>query len=173
MKFSRKMLLIPAVLVATVLLGACDDTPASKAEQARNDKSKNVIACGLNGPAKGESLECVNLRERERRNSDPAKISYVYLVGFDGNVKAYLTVKGKVSSTQSQMGPMDLILDCDDGTGCSDTVVEAPGDDGSYGPNEDGIFFFTTEGVMVNWNGQFILSDAPLAIDAPSWNSKK
>ena len=46
-------------------------------------------------------------------------------------------------------------------------VVNAPGDDGSYGANESGIFFFTTEGQMVTTNLDYIWSDNPLSIDTP------
>lgn len=42
--------------------------------------------------------------------------------------------------------------------------MEAAGDDGSFGPNESGIFFFTTEGVMVTYSGEYVLSDAPLKL---------
>ncbi len=44
--------------------------------------------------------------------------------------------------------------------------MDSPGDDGSYGQNEDGIFFFTTQGVFHQWNGLFSLSDAPEQVTA-------
>jgi hypothetical protein len=47
---------------------------------------------------------------------------------------------------------------------------EAAGDDGSYGPNENGIFFFTTEGVMVTYSGEYVLSDGPLKLSENKLN---
>lgn len=145
-------------IVALVLLSAssCDSDAERKAREQRANKSASVILCG----AANDSLECKNLKERERRNAQPSAIGYVYLYNFDGTIKGYFTIKGKVSSTQSQMGPMDQL----DTHSYGNTVLEAPGDDGSYGPNEQGIFFFTTEGVMVTYSGEYVLSDAPLKL---------
>lgn len=161
----RKLwLVIPAITVA-VLLGAadCDDSPAvDAAKQQRQEEAQKTVLCGR----PGESLECKNLAEFKRRNSDPNKIQYVYLYNFDGSIKGYFAIKGKVSSRQSQMGPTDTTITLDRGSyGNSLTTVEAPGDDGSYGPNEEGIFFFTTSGVLVTYSGEYIVTDAPLALE--------
>jgi hypothetical protein len=160
-----------AGVVALVLLSAssCDSESDSSeaARQAREEKSANVILCG----AANDSLECKNLAERERRNSNPSKIQYVYLLNWDGSSNGYFTVKGKVSSTQSQMGPTDVLVDGCTRTGedCPQTM-EAAGDDGSSGPNEEGIFFFTTEGAMITYNGLYLLSDAPLKLSTKQLN---
>ncbi len=114
-----------------------------------------------------DSLERRNLVEKLRRTNDPSREGYVYLMNF-GQIVGYYTVKGKVSSTQSQMTTDQLVIDRYEG----DVVVNAPGDDGSYGPNESGIFFFTTEGVMVTTSLDYIWSDAPLPIDVPRLNVK-
>ena len=147
-------------LTALVALtaGACDD-PTDKGLEQRNEKASKNILCG----EPGESLECKNLREKEKRNSDPNRIGYVYLYNFDGSVKGYFVVKGKVSSTQSQMAPMDVIVDPCSSSYCP-MIVEAAGDDGTYGPNENGIFFFLVNGTMVTYSGEYVLSDQPLEL---------
>jgi len=43
-------------------------------------------------------------------------------------------------------------------------VVSSPAEDGSYGTNGDAIFFFTTEGVYVEWRGDYMLCDQPLKL---------
>lgn len=146
--------------VAALSLSACTSEATDKAMEQRNDKAKNNVLCG----EAGESLECKNLREKEKRNSDPNRIGYVYLYNFDGSIKGYFVVKGKVSSTQSQMAPMDALIDpCSSGQ-CWQSV-EAAGDDGTYGPNEDGIFFFLANGTMVTYSGEYILTDKPLELN--------
>lgn len=147
-----------AVVVTALALTGCSSSedPALK---ERNAKQASVVKCG----AANESLECRNLKERERRNSLPSAVGYVYLYNFDGSIKGYFTIKGKVSSTQSQMGPMDDIVDACGSSYCPE-IMEAAGDDGSYGPNESGIFFFTTEGIMVTYSGEYVLSDGPLKL---------
>lgn len=157
---AKKMWAIGVALIATVALsaGSCDD-PTDKGLEQRKEKAANNVLCG----EAGESLECKNLREREKRNSDPNRVGYVYLYNFDGSIKGYFVVKGKVSSTQSQMAPMDVIVDpC--GSSYCPQVVEAAGDDGSYGPNENGIFFFLASGTMVTYSGEYILTDKPLEL---------
>lgn len=151
------------VTMLTLTASSCESEAEKKAREQREAKSASNVLCGETK----ESLECKNLKERERRNSDPSRIGYVYLYNFDGSVKGYFTIKGKVSSTQSQMGPMDTYLTHSYGN----LTMEAAGDDGSYGPNESGIFFFTTEDVMVTYSGEYVLSDAPLKLSTTRLNS--
>ena len=165
---NRKMI-TAAVIVAALALTGCSNNneAATDATKTRQDKAAKIVLCGDTG----DSLECKNLKERERRNSLPNTIGYVYLYNFDGSVKGYFTIKGKVSSTQSQMGPMDIIADaCLVTSDYCPEVMEAAGDDGSFGPNENGIFFFTTEGVMVTYSGEYVLSDGPLKLSTNHLN---
>lgn len=159
-------LAIGGVLTAVLLgAGSCDEAPSTASDKAKQDRAQQAASVVKCGEAK-QSLECVNLKEREKRNSDPNRIGYVYLYNFDGSIKGYFVVKGKVSSTQSQMGPTDDVIYYDRGSyGNSATTVEAPGDDGSYGPNEEGIFFFLANGTMITYSGEYILSDRPLELN--------
>lgn len=165
-----RYILIPVAAVALGFsLSACSNNneSATEATQQRQDKAAKIVLCG----EANESLECKNLKERERRNSQPSAIGYVYLYNFDGTVKGYFTIKGKVSSTQSQMGAMDIIADaCLVTTDYCPEIMEAAGDDGSFGPNEAGIFFFTTENIMVTYSGEYVLSDAPLKLSTNQLN---
>ena len=114
-----------------------------------------------------DSLERRNLRERLIRFNKPQKVGYIYLMSF-GKFVGYYVVKGKVSSTQSQMTNADQTWDC--GDPCT-AVVESMGDDGSFGPNEGGekgVFFFTSGGVMVETTLEWLYSDAPLSIKVPN-----
>lgn len=114
-----------------------------------------------------DSLERRNVRERLLRYNNPNKISYIYLLSNTGAVITSYTIKGKVSSSNSQLTTDVIVQDCSGyQTPCRNNVT-APGDDGTYGPNEDGIFFFTTEDVMVTWNGPFLMSDAPQDVKTP------
>lgn len=115
-----------------------------------------------------DSLERRNIRERLLRTNKPNAIGYVYILSF-GKFIGYYTIKGKVSSTQSQMTTGTLFVrPC---SGCDKQPVDSPGDDGSYGDNEPGIFFFTTDGAMVETSADYIVSDQPLAVaDVPELN---
>lgn len=108
-----------------------------------------------------DSVERMNLTEKLLRFNDPNKIAYVTLLSDYGTVIATYTVKGKVSSNQSSLSAGNQIWNFGkDGQ----VGMESPQDDGSYGENESGIFFFTTAGVLVQWNGKYLLTDAPQQI---------
>lgn len=152
-----------ALVAISVVLAGCTSTP-TKGEQARAAKEDAVVLCGQ----KNESQECVNLRRKFEADNQPNRITYVYLLSWTGEFIGYYVVKGKVSSNQSQMAPMDsAVRICNYTDSSCFALGEAPGDDGSYGPNEDGIFFFTVDGTKITWNGMYQQSDRPLAIKAP------
>ena len=82
---------------------------------------------------------------------------------------AYYTAQGKVSSINSRLTQEEQVIRGDYGyrDGNPNVVVGSPQLDGSYGTNGDGVFFFTTEGAYVEWNGEYIVSDFPLKITTP------
>ncbi len=109
-----------------------------------------------------DSIERRNLTEKLLRFNDPNKIAYVSLLSDFGTVVATYTIQGKVSSNQSSLTSQ---VQCNgDGNRPNDPCFPSPTDDGSYGENEAGIFFFTTGGVIVQWNGRYLLTDAPQQI---------
>lgn len=127
---------------------------------------KNLITA-VPIPQITNSLERVNVAKRAQLFDSPDKTSYIYLISY-GKVMAFYTVKGKVSSLQSYMVPTDKLV-YGDGTPChysSDNcyTIAAPDIDGTYGDNDPGIFFFTTEGAYVEWHGDYMMSDQALQL---------
>jgi len=166
------LVLLAAVTVGlTTTAGACDDQKGAQATgQKQTEQAYAQQAAAVPYPADQlrDSLERRNLRERLLRTNKPDAIGYIYLMSF-GRIIGYYTVKGKVSSTQSQMTTDQLELDHGS---YGQAVVNAPGDDGSYGQNESGIFFFTTEGAMVTTDLNYVWADQPLPVDVPQLNKK-
>jgi hypothetical protein len=154
-----------AALLAAGCSGADPDRKAAQQtsgeQQRKYDKAVPFPAGDLNFP-----LDRANLAEYLKRNNDPKRISYVYLLSMDAKVIAYYTIKGKVTSVSSQLLPVDDITDpC--GSSYCPQVVDSAGDDGTYGGNEPGVFFFTTDGTLVTWTGDYIQSDRPLDVKTP------
>lgn len=124
------------------------------------------------------SAERQNIARRAKLFDDENKITYIYLVNY-GKVMAFYPVKGKVSSLNSYMTPEDKLVYAD-GTTCTRNeshgdyasssswepcyIVSAPDIDGAYGVNASGIFFFTTDGAYVEWQGDYMVSDQPLKL---------
>ena len=169
MRLPRRSKAAGALLGATLILFAttaasCDD----KGNAARTDKtsSSNFAAQTKNDPIPNlaDSLERANIIEHLKRNNQADRIRYIYLLADTGGIYAYYVIKGKVTSTAAQLTPTDEIVDRTEG----DVVTQAPTDDGSFGGDEGGVYFFTDTGVEVQWNGRWLLTDAPMEIRQPS-----
>jgi hypothetical protein len=107
------------------------------------------------------SNERDNLNKRSKELSDPNKIGYVYLVSY-GKVMAFYTIKGKVSSMQSRVTTNQQAVQPFGGS--TVVLMESPDFDGTYGQSEQGIFFYTTDGVLVQWSGEYMYSAQPLKL---------
>lgn len=143
------------------------DSNAQQLNVVKENQRKMVNSTPV--PQLQNSLERKNVAKRAELFDKPDKLSYIYLVSY-GKVMAFYTVKGKVSSLQSYLTPQEQIVD-EDGTECwnGDStcfLTLAPDIDGTYGDNVAGIFFFTTEGAYVEWNGEYMMSDQPLQLTA-------
>ena len=163
----KKIMIVLVVLVASFGLAACspaEETSQGKSQQTTEEYTSAAVKAvpyPLKEMKAGGWLERQNLRERLIRYSDPSKLSYIYLFSGQGQLMANYTVKGKVSNTSSQLTTSETVNDyC--GSGECKIATPAPMDDGTWGPSEDAIFFYTPEGVMIQWNSLYVLSDSPL-----------
>ena len=118
------------------------------------------------------SLEREQINKRTNLWNDPNKVSYIYLINY-GKIMAFYTIKGKVSSVNSQITNPEQIARVfkekagSPGYNAYSGVLPSPAEDGSYGSNGDGIFFFTTDGAYIEWKGDFMLCDRPYKLVAP------
>jgi len=137
---------------------------AKKVEQTQNDVQKSVPI-----PTIKTSAERKNISDRAKLFDNENKTTYIYLISF-GKVMAFYPVKGKVSSLNSYLSPVDKLVNfdgstCDWGHSSECFVVSAPDIDGAYGTNANGIFFFTADtGAYVEWAGDYMVSDQPLQL---------
>ena len=167
----KKLAVILLILVMTFCLVGCDEQEDTGGGTAQKEEMKitNANQLRLIGntppPEIRESLERANLVERLIRFNDANKVSYIYLLSRYGSVITFMAIKGKVSSVNSMLTTTEQIVDKWHSNGGSWAVaIASPDLDGSYGSNGDAIFFFTTEGVYCEWNGEYLLCDQPLKI---------
>jgi len=144
------------------------DTPKkSTVEQEKDKTEQNQQKLLKNQPpiSLEWSLERDNINRRTQLWNDTNKVSYIYLVSY-GKVMAFYTIKGKVSSVNSQItNPEQIVKDpYTHYETRGGQVVPSPAEDGSYGSNGDAVFFFTTEGAYVEWAGSYMLADQPLKL---------
>ncbi len=178
---NKKLIIIP--FAALLLLGAgCDVESAQQSsgnqEQNKTEANQRKLVNAQPPVSLDWSLERENINKRTTLWNNPNKVSYIYLVNY-GKVMAFYTIKGKVSSVNSQITNSEqLTWRCVNADGtydpdgyCGGSVqrvvsgsVPSPAEDGSYGTNGDAIFFFTTEGAYVEWAGDYMLADQPLQL---------
>ena len=109
--------------------------------------------------------------QREKANALPCEVEkplgYVVLLTESGAVVGSFIVDGKVSSLNSFLTPDSEYYEYNSGatrTCYNDWVADV---DGSYGENDNGIFFFTPDGRYIEWTGTYLYSDIPFSVDDP------
>ncbi len=168
---NRRTKIAAAVLTGTLVLfattaGSCERDTGERGNATSN---ANFDAQKKNDPIPNltDSLERANVIEHLKRNNQPDRVRYIYLLADTGGIYAYYAIKGKVTSTGAQLTPTDDIVDPCASDYCPQ-VVQGPTDDGSFGGDEGGIYFFTDAGTEVQWNGRWLLTDAPMQIKTPT-----
>ena len=112
--------------------------------------------------------------QREKANALVCQIEkplgYVILLTESGSVVGKFTVDGKVSSLNSFLTPDSEYYELVYGGTYQRENNWLADVDGSYGENDNGIFFFTPDGKYVEWSGIYLYSDIPFEVDAPVVN---
>ena len=163
------------VILATMLfMCSCEFADGSYADARNTISIGNKLARNQPTPTDIDySLERYNLikraywvnGQREKANTLVCAVEkplgYIVLFTDAGGVVGSFVVDGKVSSLNSFLSP-------DSERYSSSTCVEwLPDVDGSYGENDAGIFFFTTDGKYIEWTGTYLYSDIPFIVDNP------
>jgi hypothetical protein len=167
-----KTLLQPIQVVAGI-----NDQPSNQSTQTQEatatEENQKRLTQSVPPPVLQDSIERRNLKERLNRNNKADKIGYVFLLSDTGSIITSYTIKGKVSSLNSLLTtPQQLVADnwCQNkkgsNTACQSQVVDSPDFDGSYGKNPEGVFFFTTDGNMVEWSGKYLYSEQPMTLSS-------
>lgn len=108
---------------------------------------------------------------RDKANSITAPfenmpLGYIVLFTESGSVVNKFVVDGKVTSLNSFLTPDSEYYEYSAGESARKNHW-IPDVDGSYGENDNGIFFFTTDGKYVEWTGTYLYSDIPFEVKDP------
>lgn len=177
----KKVICIVMVLCLVLMLAACDEVAASGTYADKAATQEVAANLAENQPTPTDidySLERYNLikraywvnGQREKANALPCQIvkplGYIVLFTESGSVVGSFIVDGKVSSLNSFLTPDSEYYEYSRGdyTSYNEWLADV---DGSYGENDNGIFFFTTDGKYIEWTGTYLYSDIPFVVDDP------
>lgn len=188
----KKFKIIGIAMLSSLIMAGCEfeKTEAQKDTQATIDITDKLIK---NQPIPKDidySLERYNLikrtywvnGEREKALSLPSAVDrplgYIVLFTESGNPISSFVVDGKVTSLNSFLSPDSEYFEKDLGYRSGDNSDTANAAhrysnkwladvDGSFGENDNGIFFFTPDGKYIEWTGIYLYSDIPFSIDNP------
>ena len=173
MKNWKVWLMIAVMVICLFVFSGCDESNSRKDRNAQINIA-NVLSGNQPTPTDiSYSLERYNLIRRtywvngmrEKANSLPCSIEKPlgYIVLFAGNtVVDRFVVDGKVSSLNSYLTPDSTYYSS--GSGTINWLADV---DGSYGENDNGIFFFTPSGNYIEWTGEYLYSDIPFEVENP------
>lgn len=186
----KYVILVALIVIVPLILAGCTEYVASGSEVDRANTLEVANKLTVNQPTPTDidySLERENLirraywvnGQREKALNYPSAIpnkplGYAILFTESGAVVGRFEVDGKVSSLNSYLSPdsewyeQEYWSDGDSYRGANDWLADV---DGSYGENDNGIFFFTPDGRYIEWTGTYLYSDIPFEISNPviSW----
>lgn len=185
MKKVRLVLLAIMILIGALLLTGC----STQGENLQKDvastlKIGNKLVSNQPTPTDIDySLERYNLirraywvnGQREKANTLVCAVDkplgYIALFLDNGACVGKFIVDGKVTSLNSYLTPDSECYEIGgettdseiymNGTEENDWVADV---DGSYGENDNGIFFFTPDGKYIEWTGTYLYSDIPFEV---------
>lgn len=173
--------LLVFVMMIICLVG-CDGTGVNGTEKDTVNTMKAAATLQENQPTPTDinySLERYNLirraywvnGQREKANTLPCEIEkplgYIILLTESGSVVGKFVVDGKVSSLNSFLTPDSEHYETVTGATATYYNEWLADVDGSYGENDNGIFFFTVDGRYVEWTGTYLYSDIPFEVKDP------
>ena len=173
----KKILAVIISLIILVLMSACGITAISGSREDVKSTIEIVNRLQTNQPTPTDidySLERYNLirrtywvnGQREKANSLPCEVEkplgYIVLFTDNGGVIGSFIVDGKVSSLNSFLTPDSEYYEYSNYR--NKWLADI---DGSYGENDSGIFFFTTDGKYIEFTGAYLYSDIPFEVDNP------
>jgi hypothetical protein len=174
----RNIVLIVIMVVVTfgILTAGGYSNEGATADIERTKSAANALQSGQPTPTDFDySLERYNLirraywvnGQRQKALTYPCPIAdvplgYVVLFTESGRIVGRFTVEGKVSSLNSYLTPDSEYYESK-----SHTNKWLSDIDGSYGNNDNGIFFFTPDGKYIEWTGIYLYSDIPFEIANP------
>jgi hypothetical protein len=108
-----------------------------------------------------ENAEIDNITNRLKLTSDPGLTGFVLLMNEAGQPIMYAGVQGKITSGGKRLTKPWQLTKGDRGEWNGHFVTTSPSDEGTWGSSNPYIYFWTTSGQYIQWNGKYLYSNQP------------
>ena len=151
------------------VIGCCAGCDRSKASVSTKNNQSQKAAQAAQSISFTENAEIDNIKSRLELTSDPGLTGFVLLMNEAGQPIMYTGVKGKITSGGKRLtAPFQCHRskgratpeDCASSPEFAQKTV-APSDEGTWGHSNPYVYFWTTTGQYVQWNGKYLYSDKP------------
>jgi len=173
-----KKIFLLVLMMGIFFMGCSGKDPNNGANinQASAELNSNTAAQTIPPPSLSYFQERRTVEKWAKFWDKPSIPSYVYLFVFDKCIGYYVS-DGKPASTRSYMVPetVPTYMKIVNGSGYTYDLIQSPDLDGTYGDNNPGIRFFTTNGNPVEFGGagaSYVYSAFPLPLDVPMLEKK-
>ena len=158
-KIRNATLALVASIALLLTLSGC--TGSSEYQERKDQQQTTTLENSLGIDAQKKRLE---------REENPNTVRYVYLMSF-GQIVGYYVIQGGVYDAGTQLAPEQEIICRYSSDSCQ--AVDSARDNGTYGGDDGGVFFFTSDGTLVETSLDYIQSDNPLPVDTPRLGGEK
>ncbi len=141
----------------TLSLFGCQAAPVDTQKDTQAAKAKLAAeSVKFSGNA-----EIENIKRRLELTSKPGALGYITLLNSAGQPILYTAVRGKVSSGTKRLTGKQYLVRGDRGPSYGDFVMEAPGDEGTYGASSPYVYFWDMDGKYHQWSGDYLYTSEP------------
>lgn len=150
------------IVAACVSLAACSEKPGAGAQDAKQNQAAKgaALAQGVL-QSSSRNAEQENIAARLKLTMNPGQIGFILLMNQAGQPIAYYGVKGKLTSGSKRLTAPQIRQRLDCGQYCNEALGDGPSDEGTYGSSDPYVYFWTTDGQYIQWNGAYLYSDKP------------
>ncbi len=154
------------IMLMSFLFVGCDDLNKGKETKITQSEKAKAAAQSISFT---ENAEIENIKARLELTSNPGLVGFVLLMNEAGQPIMYTGVKGKITSGGKRLTPPNQSWNVSkmgsDGAGRGGwepgKLGPAPSDEGTWGSSNPYVYFWTTSGQYIQWNGKYLYSDKP------------
>lgn len=162
-----ELLIVIAIIgiICAVVLPQIGCIPTESKPAATKNAQAEKAKAAANSIQFTENAEIDNIRNRLELTANPGLLGFVVLLNETGQPVMSVAVKGKITSGSKRLtDPKTIVKTSNGNMGDNMAVTDSPSDEGTFGSSGEYIFFWTTAGQYIQWNGKYLYSDKPFRL---------